>query len=450
MFLLRRYKSAIFNNNQLSKTDNRDLLFWRKYLFSNVLIFLFPLCFIALIPGLYVSYLTDQKIIFAVDLIAFFSFVMLTFYPRWSFRTRKNIFTFTNYFLAFALLLLMGLTGPGELYLLSTAVFSVLIYPPKNKFYWPVISLLICLTAGLLLYADFISLKIESNLGLVPWLAITSNLIFLSSLASFLLPKVFLGLEKTIQREKKLGYTLKSNQIELEQVLQELKNKNTELEQFSSIASHDLKEPVRLIKSYMELLKVKYKDQLDEKAQKYIDFAVNSSNHITHLINDLLNYAKLDDHSLEYTTIDLEQLIKESLNLHNDVITEKNAVVNVEINCQKLTGYKALIKILINNLLNNALKYIEVGQTPYISIVVDESEENVYLKISDQGIGISEEFQEKIFQMFTRLHSKSEYEGTGLGLAICKKIMEKHKGNIILKSQLNKGSTFTCVFPKKI
>lgn len=432
----------------MSKTDNRNLLFWRKYLFSNVLIYLFPLSLIALIPGLYISYITDHQFIFAVDSVAFLSIIIVVFYPRLSFRLRKNIFTITNYALAFGLLISMGLTGPGELYLLSSAVFSVLIYPPKNKFYWPVITLLVCLVSGMFIYSNIIPLEFEKSVELEPWLAIISNLIFLSFLASLLLPKVFVGLENTIQKEKKLGDELKKKQLELEDVLNELKNKNIELEQFSSIASHDLKGPVRLINSYMGLLKSKYKNQLDEKAQKYIDFALDSSNNMTHLIDDLLNYAKMDDHSVAYSSVDVEPIIQESLELYDDVIAEKKAVVNVEVNVEKIVVYKILFKTLINNLISNALKYVEDGRTPNVNIIVDETDEYYFLKVADRGIGISEEFHNEVFQMFARLHGKNKYDGTGLGLAICKKIMEKHGGEIKLESQLNKGSTFTCVFPK--
>ncbi len=221
---------------------------------------------------------------------------------------------------------------------------------------------------------------------------------------------------------------------------EELKSSNTELERFAYIASHDLQEPLRMVSSFLNLLEEEYDAKLDATGKEYIHYAVDGSRRMKILVNDLLLYSRVGTNKEKFADIDLNEVMSYVLRVLDEEIKKSNAVVNVK-KLPAIVANKTLISQLFINLVANALKYhgekppeIEIGFT-------DETGKYIFY-VKDCGIGIDPKYFDKIFIIFQRLHSKGEYPGTGIGLAICKKIVEVHKGEIWVRSEEGKGSTF--------
>ncbi len=227
---------------------------------------------------------------------------------------------------------------------------------------------------------------------------------------------------------------------------EKLLKSNQELEQFAYIASHDLQEPLRKIKSYSELLEFKYKEQLDEKASKYLDIITSGTGRMQNLIDDLLSYSRVTTKAREFEPISLKDIVNEACEILEIQIREFNAIIQYEnlpvINCDA----RQLVQ-LFQNLVSNAIKF--KGQnTPEIKISSFDKKDHWLIQISDNGIGFEMESAEQIFVAFKRLHSRAEYKGSGIGLAICKKIVERHGGTIWAESEPGKGASFFFTLPK--
>ncbi|MDB5276197.1 MAG: domain S-box [Ferruginibacter sp.] len=220
-----------------------------------------------------------------------------------------------------------------------------------------------------------------------------------------------------------------------------LLEKNSELEQFAFIASHDLQEPLRMIRSFMLLLRDNYAGQLDAKAKKYIDYAIDGSERMTEMVKQLLTYARIGSNETIREAIDTNELLKGILALQNAVLEEKEAQVTVHP-LPGIYGMRTPLVLLFQNLISNAVKYQHPGIKPLITISARETSRNYEFAIQDNGIGIPQNHQAEIFQLFKRLHTKQEYAGTGMGLATCKKIVEQHSGKMWVQSEEGKGSVF--------
>lgn len=247
--------------------------------------------------------------------------------------------------------------------------------------------------------------------------------------------------------------TYEARLIELNENLKrqkaELVISNQELEQFAYIASHDLQEPLRMVTSFLTLLNKKYGDNFDETATIYIDFAVDGAKRMQRLILDLLEYSRVGKAYEIAEFIDLNTLIEEIKILYRKQIEEINADIIVNEPLPLLKSHKSPLLQLFQNLISNALKYSRKDVTPTVKISFTSHNDYWEFKVEDNGIGIDEEYFEKIFVIFQRLHNKDEYSGTGMGLAVTKKIVESLGGRIWLKSTVNVGSEFYFTIPKQ-
>lgn len=226
----------------------------------------------------------------------------------------------------------------------------------------------------------------------------------------------------------------------------ELARSNAELEQFAYMASHDLQEPLRMVTSFLQLLKRKYGEGLDEQANQYIDIAVDGAERMKILIKDLLNFSKISFQNEEMEAVDLNVLLEEVRKTYSDKLAHEDGEIKVDV-LPVLEGHKALFSQLFQNLIGNALKY-KGKEAPSVKVSVSEDTNNWEFIVSDNGIGIEEQFLEKVFVVFLRLHTRDEYQGTGIGLAICKKIVEKYGGIIWVESTPGVGSDFHFTIPK--
>lgn len=233
----------------------------------------------------------------------------------------------------------------------------------------------------------------------------------------------------------------KLKEEEIKSTNSKLKSANEELKSFASVASHDMKEPLRMISSFLQLLEKRYSTQLDEKGIQYINFAVDGAKRLSQLVDDMMEYAKIGYDESQLTKVDLNEVVEEVLNLKRDLINEKNAVVVVH-DLPIILGIRIPIRSVLMNLISNSLKYSQTGKTPKLTIYSKNLGNQSQITIQDNGIGIEKEYFHKIFSLFGRLHGKTEYSGTGIGLAICKKVITQHGGKIWLDSQVGKGSKF--------
>lgn len=246
--------------------------------------------------------------------------------------------------------------------------------------------------------------------------------------------------------------------VELQDANQELKVKNEELQQYTSIASHDLQEPLRKIIIFGDFVKDKYL-QPHPKGEEYMNKVISSSKRMQRLIKDLLDYSKLSL-TPAFTFFNLKQLVQDTIVDLELAIEEKEAKLVVE-DLPSIEIIPAQMRQVFQNLLTNALKFAKPGVPPVIKIWGEKIENKSIdglpncngpyyrLYIADNGIGFNELYAEKIFNMFQRLHLESEYGGTGIGLSIVKKIVEKHNGLITAKSKEGEGATFIIVLPIK-
>ncbi len=223
--------------------------------------------------------------------------------------------------------------------------------------------------------------------------------------------------------------------------------KNEELERFASVAAHDLKEPLRMISQFMSMLKSRYGSMMDDKATKYVDISVDSAKRMSVLIEDILNYARIDDKNTSFENVSIEELIQSITTLMRAVIDDKKAKITWD-KLPVVNGNKTALRMLFQNLIANSLKYYKPDSPPEIHITARLTDKFWEIDLTDNGIGIPKEYLNNIFDMFVRLHNQSDYEGSGMGLATCRKIAQMHGGDIKVASELNKGSVFTVSIPE--
>lgn len=228
----------------------------------------------------------------------------------------------------------------------------------------------------------------------------------------------------------------------------ELERSNQELEQFAFITSHDLQEPLRMISSFMDQLKRKYSDQLDDKALQYIHFATDGAKRMKQIILDLLLYSRANKPFEDIEKVSLNELLKEYKLLRRKLIADKSAIIS-STSLPEIVTHKAPITQIFHCILDNALNYSHKNIAPEIKINVIEKETEWEFSISDNGIGIDPQFFDKIFVVFQRLHNREDYDGTGIGLSIAKRSVEFLGGSIWLQSSLGQGSTFYFTISKK-
>lgn len=252
---------------------------------------------------------------------------------------------------------------------------------------------------------------------------------------------------------KKLELEVKERTKDLEVSNKDLTRSNKELERFAFIASHDLKTPLRSIISFTDLLDKEIANGENEKAQEYIAYIKKGGKRMNTLIEDVLEYSKLsklnDSENTKTDLIDLNKIVARASNKVKNYFDEKNTNIEILNPLPEIKADTSSIFSLFRNIIENGIKYNE-SDIPKIKIYSKAGTDSTSIFIEDNGIGIEQNYQEKIFTMFSRLHTHEKYEGTGLGLSSCKKIIEQLKGEILVSSKIDVGTTFEIVFPKEV
>ena len=255
------------------------------------------------------------------------------------------------------------------------------------------------------------------------------------------------GISYDITDRKKNEIAIAELNAQLNKRAEELTVSNAELERFAYVVSHDLLEPLRMVSNFLQLLRRKYAGQLDETADQYIHYAVDGAERMKTLILDLLEYSRVGTNSDQFIMTDMNEVTKSVLQTFNTSIQEKGALVTIQ-KMPVIKANKTQMIQLFQNLLGNALKYNN-SLVPEIEIGYKEKKDAWQFFVKDNGIGIEQKYFDKVFAIFQRLHNKNQYSGTGIGLAICKKIAEKHAGNIWIESSHGNGSTFFFTIKKQ-
>ncbi|MFX1328111.1 MAG: ATP-binding protein [Promethearchaeota archaeon] len=237
-----------------------------------------------------------------------------------------------------------------------------------------------------------------------------------------------------------LSEHVSKREIEFNEIMEDLKRSNEDLQQFAYVASHDLQEPLRAIVSFSQLLEDRYQDKLDKDGKEFIHFITDGAKKMNTLIKDLLSYSRITTHAQPSRLLNLEKILNEALfNLHES-IKESGAIITHD-KMPILKVDKTQFIQLFQNLISNAIKFRR-QEPPKIHIGVKKVNNEWLFSFEDNGIGIESKFFDKLFNIFYRLHTKEEYPGTGIGLPICKKIVQRYGGKIWVDSVFGKGSTF--------
>ena len=281
---------------------------------------------------------------------------------------------------------------------------------------------------------------------LFKWLLALASLIFLFAFLIFNINNRQRKKFKTLfeNRTKELKDNLKALGV----ANKKLQTSNQEIEQFAYIASHDLQEPLNTISGFSKILGKKYQDSEEEEYKNFTSMIIQSSERMKELIQDILKYSKIGTNKNK-VSVNLNLLLKEIVNDLSSKILATGTIIQYE-NLPTIIGYKLELRLLFQNLITNAIKFQKKDSIPHIKILYKEEKNKFTFEVIDNGIGIKKEYQEQIFNIFQRLHNKSEYKGTGIGLAHCKKIVDLHDGTIWVKSIFGKGSNFKFTISKNI
>lgn len=238
----------------------------------------------------------------------------------------------------------------------------------------------------------------------------------------------------------------KNDEQKMRTLVADLQRSNTELQEFAYVASHDLKEPLRMVSSYVQLLAKRYSGKLGKDADDFIAFASGGAKQMQNLIEDLLAYSRVGTKGREPVAVETSVIVERLETNMKFQIDEKNGILNYA-GLPRVKADVTQLEQLFMNLISNALKFSDKNR-PSVIYISAEKEGNMWkFRVKDNGIGIDKKYFDKIFVIFQKLHSKEEYEGTGIGLSICKKIVELHGGNIWIESEQNKGTSVYFTLP---
>ncbi|MFA6019261.1 MAG: ATP-binding protein [Rhodospirillales bacterium] len=264
------------------------------------------------------------------------------------------------------------------------------------------------------------------------------------------MPLYFVTVTEDITERKAADARIRDINRRLEEQTRDLKRTNADLESFAWVTSHDLREPLRMVSSYIGLIQKRLGDGIDDDMKTYISYAVDGARRMDALILGLLDYARIGQRGGNFDAVSLGDVIKESLLNLKIAVEEAKATVNLPQDLPMVMGLRGDLVRLFQNLIGNAIKFRHPERLPQIAISAEEGDGEWIIHVADNGIGIDPQYHEKIFRIFQRLVSRDEYEGTGIGLAICKKIVEHMGGRIWIESRPGEGSTFSIALAKSV
>lgn len=286
-----------------------------------------------------------------------------------------------------------------------------------------------------------VAASLDGAEALRPWRQRTAGTLVAAVMVMVTLVTILALLGREMRREREASAALR-------QVNRELGRSNADLEQFAYVASHDLKEPLRNIASYVQLLQRRYQGRLDEDADAFIGYTVDGVRRLQMIINELLAYSRIGTGPLHLLPVQTGGLLSAVLANLKTAIAEAGAAVEVVGRMPVVNGDSGQLSSLFQNLIGNGLKYRRDDVRPEITVSVADSGAFWRFSVADNGIGIDPLYHKQIFELFKRLHGRARYSGTGIGLAVCQRVVERHGGEIWVESQPGLGATFHFTLPK--
>lgn len=445
--MVKRLQLIVMNNCIEEGKNDNSLEYWSNVLFARSIFALIPLSLLAVIPAIIICLQNKLYNILIFDLAGFITLIFIGYTPGLSVKVRKIILISLTFLIAFVFLNELGNFGPGLIFLLASSVFMMIFFPTINSKLPFIFTLIFCILYGFLIHFRILEIHETMDASIIGWVAIATNVLFLSAIITYQIPFLFSKLEATITEQNKLQASLIASNLELQNSITQVNKKNIELEQFAFVASHDLQEPLRMVASFLGKINKDYKDRFDEKGLQYIHFASDGAVRMKQVIMDLLLYSRAGNISEDMEEVDIETIIQEYKLLRRRIILEKSAILETS-RLPVILSFKTPLTHVLHGLLDNAIKYSREGVAPVIKITTKENENEYLIAVEDNGIGIDFQYFDKIFIMFQRLHNRDEYSGTGIGLSIAKKHIESLGGRIWLESESGKGSIFYFSVPK--
>jgi signal transduction histidine kinase len=418
----------------------KDISFWREKIFSAFIIYLLPIGFLALIPGIYMAIKEGGYAVALIDFLAAASISVVIFNKRIRVGFKKIFIISIFYLLAIFLVVSLGSFGPGIIYLLAVTVFVSLIFNYKVALWSVFTNVLICLFFAAIIQFKLFGSPLITTYSLGAWLAYSGNLIFLSFISVILINKVINGLERTIIQ-------LSNSERELKLSSDDLYKRNKELQTFGYVVSHNLRSPVANILGLVNVLELDLQDP--ELAASCINDLKASTQSLDHVIRDLSDVLSIADTETAFIK-EQADIVEIILAVKNDlaaVIQQSGTQLHIPLAPCMLLTHKAYLYSIFYNLIANAIKY-RSAQPPEIAVGVECQEDFVTIRVTDNGSGIDlEKHINDLFKPYKRFHL--HVVGKGLGLFLIKSHVGALNGEITVESKPGSGSTFTVILPTK-
>ncbi len=348
-----------------------------------------------------------------------------------------------------------GLYSDDLVWASITPVFAFLVINKRMGFFW---LFAFCICTGVYYYLEINSLisfrekteLFEPIYFFISWILLVSVLSGVVYVYTQNETEMVQSLLKNKKELIKQGEELRKQTEILRQKEQQLLKLNANLEHYAHAISHDLREPLRTVKSYTQLLNRSLGNKLGDKDGLYMDFVLSGTDRMVHLLEDLLEFSRISEVNHEFVPVNLNDVVLLVVNNLNRKVRESGASITVEENLPLVKGTQSLLVIVIQNLVANAIKFRHVNREPKVNIYHKKEADRVVICVEDNGIGVAADYKEKVFELFNRLHTREKYDGSGIGLTTCGKIINSLGGEIWLESELGEGTTFMFSVPNTI
>lgn len=450
-----KYQQEIIKNCSDPIDNERTLSYWRNLLFANTLVYLIPLIALLLIPSIVYCFLEGYYLLIFLNIKIFIVTAMVALIPGLSVNFRKRIFCVFAFIHSIILLIYLGDFGGGLIFLMGVSIFYITIFPNKYAFGPVYLNAIFGVLFAFVIKYDLVILH-ESVRGKVfEWTITFLSMVFLVTIFSTLLPRLFSNMQTTIDKQKELQEELNDKNKDLLQSEHKLRMLNKELESrvedrtkdleklnqqlktFSYSISHDLQVPIRAINIFTFALEKEAKDELSDEGKDFLKKIITSTQKMTDLIQSLLKFSQVTNQGFVKKEINTNAMVKA---VWINLLHQNSKAINFKQNeLPSIKGDPILIQQVFENLLLNAVKYSSKREDPFIEVGVKKG--NVFF-VKDNGVGFDMSNHERIFNIFTRVHTDKQFKGTGVGLSMVKLIVEKHGGEVWVEAAIDKGATF--------
>jgi signal transduction histidine kinase len=422
--------------------EHDGLEFWRQKIYYFVSLALVIFGFIAYIPSVALSFYHDLWQVALLDTIAYSLLLVLFFGRSIPFTIRVFALLFIIYALGVVLLLLLGTIGAGLIWLFAFPVLASILKGFRSAFIAILVNVITLVVFGILLYNGTLEGTLLNNYNIDSWTIVGINFVCLNVLVSIPIAVLINALEITLNEEKNAKVRLRQDQAILSKNNVDLKRINNDLDSFVYTASHDLKAPISNIEGLLDLLNFELGEIQKNEVKETVELIRKSILRFQQTIRSLTDVSKAQQVNIEdyFELLAIEE-IYETILLDLHQLREKNCpVFHTDFKVKEIRYLKKDITSILYNLLSNAIKYCSPERPCEVWIRTEMKEDYFVLTVKDNGLGMKDDYKDKLFKMFKRLHD--HVEGTGIGLYIVKRIVENHGGIIEVESQLNKGSEF--------